>query len=296
MSNNLSTMLLLLVCVTLLLAGCPQTATETHATTHHATTTIPHPPQTPPTPTPTAPPLDTAAPLTLSSQPPHYRVANQSPQPDNTSEQVSSTPSLVERPHIPPAQRDGMPPIQEAATPQTADEPEPVIQSAPSTAKSIQNATDTACDTASGRPIRIIIQDIDLDQPVFPVGLDANNVPIVLKHDIGWYLHSARPGEGENIVLWGHVLPFQDSPDIPAPFARMKEADEGTDITIITDTGAHCSYTIRQRIWATPEETHHILPQGTEQVTLVSCIGEYVSTSSSVELSHRLITIAEPTR
>lgn len=298
MSNNtlLTALLVLFLCITLLLAGCPQRATETHATPHHSATIPQYTPQITPPPTPTALSPDTLDPLAISSQSSHYRASYQTPSPDNTG-RISPTPSLAERPFMPPIQREGIPPTDESGImPPTQEGSNAETQPSRHESNSIQNETNTACHSASGTPIRIIIQAIDMDEPIFPVGLDENNVPIVLKHNVGWYIHSARPGKGENIVLWGHVLPFQDTPNVPAPFARLKEAKEGTRITLITDTGAHCSYTIRQHIWATPEETHYILPQGTERVTLVSCIGEYVTTSASVELSHRLITIAEPTR
>ena len=65
-------------------------------------------------------------------------------------------------------------------------------------------------------PVRLEIPAIGLDEELFSVGLDANRVPVVPNHDVGWYNLSASPGQGENIVLWGHVLRFKATPDIPA--------------------------------------------------------------------------------
>ncbi|MFV9504977.1 MAG: class F sortase [Oscillochloridaceae bacterium umkhey_bin13] len=145
------------------------------------------------------------------------------------------------------------------------------------------------------RPVQLNIPALGLNAPLVAVGLDAQAVPIVPKHDVGWYSLSAAPGEGENIVLWGHVLRWTDAPQIPAPFARVKTLPIGARITVTTRGGEVHTYVVRQQIWARPEEVSHILPQGREQLTLVSCIGDQVIQDGEVtDMSHRLITVALP--
>jgi LPXTG-site transpeptidase (sortase) family protein len=143
-------------------------------------------------------------------------------------------------------------------------------------------------------PERLVIAEIGLDRPLVSVGLDSQRVPIVPNHDVGWYNLSARPGEGENIVLWGHVLRFRSRPDLPAPFARLKELDLGTEIILYDAAGTARRYVVTRQVQVTPDQVAYILPQGRELLTLVSCIGDKVVVDSSVELTHRLITIAEP--
>lgn len=77
-----------------------------------------------------------------------------------------------------------------------------------------------------------------------PVGLDSERVPIVPKHDIGWYFYSAPPGAGENVVLWGHVLRFRDAPEIPAPFARLHELQPGATIALYNEAGQMFTYAL----------------------------------------------------
>jgi LPXTG-site transpeptidase (sortase) family protein len=149
---------------------------------------------------------------------------------------------------------------------------------------------------ASGEPVRLVIPAIDLDRPLIPVGLDANRVPVVPKHDVGWYNLSAGPGQGENIVLWGHVLRFKSAPQIPAPFARLKELKPGAEVVLYDRAGNAHTYVVTQQVWATPDQVEYILPQGQERVTMVSCIGDKVIVEGTVEMTHRLITIAEPVR
>ena len=144
-------------------------------------------------------------------------------------------------------------------------------------------------------PTRIVIDDIGIDYRPVSVGLDRQLVPIVPEHDVGWYNLSSGPGEGENIVLWGHVLRFRNAPKIPAPFARVKELKPGASIVLYDGAGNAHSYVIKQQVWVTPDQVEYILPKGKEMVTMVSCIGDKViSNGEVVDESHRLITIAEP--
>lgn len=165
----------------------------------------------------------------------------------------------------------------------------------------LNHAAPTAAPTPTNTlpeptmPLTITIEAIDMEQPLIPVGLDEYNVPIVPRHNVGWYIYSAVPGMGENIVLWGHVLRFRDAPDIPAPFARLHELNIGDLISLTTADGYIFDYTVAEQIWATPDQVEYILPQGTELLTLVSCIGDKVIVDGAVvNMSHRLITIATP--
>jgi sortase (surface protein transpeptidase) len=145
-------------------------------------------------------------------------------------------------------------------------------------------------------PTRLVIDDIALDQPLIPVGLDADTTPIVPKHDAGWFTQSARPGQGENIVLWGHALRFRDQPGIPAPFGRLNELKLGARMLLYDAMGKAYTYTITHQLWVTPDQVTYISPTGKERVTMVSCIGDQVIGRDGmvVNMTHRLITIAEP--
>ncbi len=145
------------------------------------------------------------------------------------------------------------------------------------------------------QPVRIVIPAIGLDGTIVPAGLDSAGAPAVPKHNVGWYSLSAAPGEGDNVVLWGHVLRFIDEPQIPAPFARVKSLRPGDTITIYNRGGDPYTYVVARQIWARPDEVQYIQAHGHEQLTLVSCIGDQVIVEGEViDISHRLITIAVP--
>jgi hypothetical protein len=144
-------------------------------------------------------------------------------------------------------------------------------------------------------PARLVIDEIGLDYPTVGVGMDGSGDLIVPDHDVGWYAASAAPGQGDNVVFWAHVLRFSNAPDIPAPFARLKELPVGARLTVYDDLGVAHAYAITQQIQATPDQVAYILPVGHERVTMVSCYGASVIVDGSVvDMSQRLITIAEP--
>ena len=157
-------------------------------------------------------------------------------------------------------------------------------------------AAPLANETASV-PVRIVIEDIGMDRSLVSVGLDKKRTPIVPKRDVGWYNLSARPGQGENIVMWGHVLRFRETPKISAPFARVKELTPGAVIVLYTEDGAKHRYVVTKQMRVKPTEVKYILPVGGERLTLVSCIGDKVIRGGDVkDMTQRLITIAEPAK
>ena len=180
-------------------------------------------------------------------------------------------------------------PATATSLPATASPPPATASPAPATA-----SPAPATRRASGPPVRLVIPAINLDRDLVAVGLDRNRVPIVPKHDIGWYNLSAGPGQGENVVLWGHVLRFRSAPQIPAPFARLRELEPGARLTLYSADGSAHPYVVTEQVWATPNQVEYVLPTGRELVTMVSCIGDKVVVDGSVEMTHRLITIAEP--
>ncbi len=144
-------------------------------------------------------------------------------------------------------------------------------------------------------PTRLVIDSIGLDYQVVGVGTDANGDLAVPDHDIGWYTASAAPGGGDNVVFWAHVLRFMNAPGIPAPFERLKELPIGARVTVYDDLGQAHAYAVTQQLTVTPDQVDVIMPVGRERVTMVSCYGANVIVNGAVvDMTHRLITIAEP--
>jgi LPXTG-site transpeptidase (sortase) family protein len=182
-------------------------------------------------------------------------------------------------------------------TPSPTPEPSPTETATPEAdlAARFSKPVDNFPVGTGNQPLYLQISAIDLYTPVVSVGLDANRVPIVPDHDVAWYNLSAEPGQGDNVVFWGHVLRFRNTPNIPAPFARLKELEEGAEIVLYNAQGEAHHYKVTKQVWATPQQVEYILPQGREMLTFVSCIGDAVINNGEViDMSNRLITIAEP--
>ncbi len=185
-------------------------------------------------------------------------------------------------------------PILDNTRPPSSTAVPPQITAAPTEVAAPTAPLAATVETAQPRAAaRLVIDAIGLDMPLVAVGLD-ETIPIVPDHDIGWFNQSAAPGEGDNVVLWGHALRFRNTPQIPAPFGRLKELTLGTQIMVYDSAGRAFTYHITQQIWATPDQVSYILPTGSERLTMVSCIGDRVITAQGVDMTHRLITIAEP--
>ncbi len=153
-----------------------------------------------------------------------------------------------------------------------------------------------AASAKTTAPVRMKIPAIDLDMRTISVGLDKRRYPIVPNHDIGWYNLSAKPGQGDNIVFWGHVLRFKSTPKIPAPFARLRELKPGALVVLTDAAGVRRQYKVTRSVQVTPDQIKYVLPTGKEQVTLVSCIGDNVIVRGSLSKKYRLVTIAEPVK
>ena len=146
----------------------------------------------------------------------------------------------------------------------------------------------------ASEPARLIIPAIAVDAAPRAVGLDERRVPIVPKHEVGWFQNSAVPGQGSNVVFWGHVLRWKDSPSIPAPFARLSELQKGAEVVVVTAAGEQHHFRVTKRVQVRPNQVDYILLTTSERVTLVSCIDDTVIMDGRVSKAWRLIVIAEP--
>jgi sortase (surface protein transpeptidase) len=169
------------------------------------------------------------------------------------------------------------------------DEPLLVPQLAPPTP--VPALAETALPSL---PVRLVIPAIGLDVAPVAVGLDDQGVPIVPKHDVGWYDRSAAPGQNSNVVFWGHVLRWREAPDIPAPFARVHELQPGAELILVTADGQQRNYRVAAQIQVRPDQVEYIDPTPSERVTLVSCIGDKVVVDGTLTKEFRLLTLAEP--
>ncbi len=127
---------------------------------------------------------------------------------------------------------------------------------------------------------RVVIPGINVDAKVIPVGwdvIDQNGQQVavwqVAKYAVGQHIGSANPGDGDNIVLAGHVGGFGKV------FLDLYYVQPGDQIALYSN-GQQYLYTVSERLLVTEEgvsaeqraqNAQLIAPTGTEMVTLVTC-------------------------
>ena len=168
----------------------------------------------------------------------------------------------------------------------------------PSAASTGPSRTDVAGpadspSAASTGPSRVVISKIGVDAPLVVKGIDASGVMQVPDgpEDVAWYGFTARPGEGGNIVLSGHV-DFRGYG--PAVFARLRELTRGDIVEVRLRDGSAYQYVVTQSVayeaeGAPVEEI--VGPTSRETVTLITCDGTF--NGASLGYSHRLVVRAE---
>lgn len=143
-------------------------------------------------------------------------------------------------------------------------------------------------------PVRLVIKKLGVDISVHGVGPDRNGDLAVPKHDVGWYKDSGRPTEGTKTILWGHVMRWKDSPQIPAPFADLHTLTPGDRLTIVTSDGERHTYAVERQLRITPDQVGYLAPTSFEEVMLISCIGDKIYVNGELTKAERLLTIAKP--
>lgn len=131
---------------------------------------------------------------------------------------------------------------------------------------------------------QLVILTLLLNLPIIPMPSEAvifdgvpGRRPIVALNQVNWWQDSALPGEGSNVVLYGHS---------PGVFSNLHKLRRGAVITVSWQ-GRDYGYIVT-RVFVVSnsvgkvEAGHWIDPTEDERLTMVTCAGE-----------DRLIVIAE---
>lgn len=140
---------------------------------------------------------------------------------------------------------------------------------------------------------QLIILTLLLNLPIIPMPSESviidgipGNRPIVAPGKVNWWQNSALPGEGSNVVLYGHSRVLSPSKG-PGVFATLHTIRPGAVITIFYQ-GDYFRYVVTRAFVVSEadgqrvEAGRWIDPTPAERLTLVTCSGE-----------DRLIVIAE---
>ncbi len=125
------------------------------------------------------------------------------------------------------------------------------------------------------RPVGLRIDDIFVDDPVRPVGLDDDGeLEVPGATEIGWYRYGAAPGYAGATVLAAHVTWNGDY----GPFLNLGDVEPGDEVTVGLEDGSERVYEViertmydkdglpRDRIWRNT---------GDETLVLITCGGDF---------------------
>lgn len=111
---------------------------------------------------------------------------------------------------------------------------------------------------------RIKIDKVKLDLAVEPAIIN-NGVWPVAENNASHWVSSANPGEGGNIVIYGH--------NRNNVFGAIRWLNLGDKIELTDKQGQVHEYKISETVTVKPEEIKYVGPTNTEMLTLYTCTG-----------------------
>lgn len=135
-------------------------------------------------------------------------------------------------------------------------------------------------------PERLVIPTIAVDTQVVtsPIVQGEWQVPrFVAGHLEG----TARPGEGSNVALAGHLQSLRNG----NVFADLEKVQPGDEV-LVSAEGEQARYVVREARLVTPTDVSVVAPTPEERLTLITCAGNWDWLRG--EYSHRLVIVATP--
>ena len=126
-------------------------------------------------------------------------------------------------------------------------------------------------------PFRLVIESLGVDAPIIELGMDGDGVPQVPLNgqDVAWYDFAAKPGEGSNTVLAGHINWARS----PAVFFDLDDLQPGEVLRLIRDEGDEFVYEVIDNFSVDPTDPESLkvmAPTEEDTVTLITCGGSWI--------------------
>ncbi len=130
-------------------------------------------------------------------------------------------------------------------TPTRRPKPKRIVSSPKPGKSSTPSAQRVEAPMPPSEPVSISIPAIDVDSPVFPIGLDAEGAleapqPGPNLNDVAWFENSPTPGQLGPSVLEGHV----DTDEGRSVFFRLGDVTPGDTVKIKREDGRTAVYTV----------------------------------------------------
>ncbi len=113
-------------------------------------------------------------------------------------------------------------------------------------------------------PSRITISRLNIDLPVFPIGL-VNNRWVTPANGIAFLTNSPLPGSVGNSVFYGH--------NWPRLLGNLHKIELGDRITVSSRNGEALAFTVEDKKIVDPTDVSILSPSAKSQITLYTCTG-----------------------
>jgi LPXTG-site transpeptidase (sortase) family protein len=144
---------------------------------------------------------------------------------------------------------------------------------------------------STGPIVRLVIPRLDIDSAVIPIGWDTEQLFASQNRPdlVGHLKTSVNPGDGSNVVLVGHNY-NNSGYNWTGVFHKLNSLETGDKIKVYTQNGGKFIYKVKkvkQLPWEEKKgvelEKHlgYIWPKPNEQLTLVTCGGDFLWTWSA---------------
>ena len=124
--------------------------------------------------------------------------------------------------------------------------------------------TETVAEKIYAKPVSIKISSLNIDLPVEESQI-INGVWQVSEKNASHLNSSANPGEGSNVVIYGH--------NKRVIFGPIRQIKKDAEIVITTEDEILWKYKVVAFFEVTPAEVSPVLPKNEETLTLYTCTG-----------------------
>lgn len=148
--------------------------------------------------------------------------------------------------------------------------------------------------TRKSVPMRLLVDDVELDAPLDPTGVREDGLMEIPDDGdrAGWYQYGPSPGAGSgSVVLAGHV----DTSEGLGAMAALRDVDLGAVVSVEMSDGTSQRYEIigRETVEKDDLPTDEIFDRGgPERLTLITCGGPWRSEASSYR--DNVVVVATP--
>lgn len=135
-------------------------------------------------------------------------------------------------------------------------------------------------------PERLVIPSIGVDTQIFPSPIVQGEWQVP-RFVAGHLEGTARPGEGSNVALAGHLQSLRNG-NVFADLEKLRPGDE----VLLSAEGQQLRYVVRESRLVAPTDVSVVAPTPEERLTLITCAGDWDWLRG--EYSHRLVVVATP--